>query len=142
MTIAGTRQSLHLGSGRSADVFRVGGSLALSGKNRPGRALNAEFIGLSDSQSGMQGRSVWTDDRNEKVFSEMSSDAGTTPRVIVGRIVGGTGRYAGLTGEYTFTWRPLVISDDGSVAGRIDDLKGRAHFATTDKAEMPVRGQP
>jgi hypothetical protein len=37
----------------------------------------------------------------------------------------GTGRYAGITGAYDFSWRVLVETEDGVVQGQSMDLKGR-----------------
>ena len=36
----------------------------------------------------------------------------------MGTFLGGTGRYAGVTGEYSFQWQYVVDSDEGSVSGR------------------------
>ena len=47
---------------------------------------------------------------------------------IVGTFLGGTGRFAGITGEYSFQWEYVVESEDGAVSGRAVDLKGRARF--------------
>jgi hypothetical protein len=45
----------------------------------------------------------------------------------VGTITGGTGRYAGLDGEYAFTWQYVVAPADGAgvIQGRAADLSGR-----------------
>ena len=48
---------------------------------------------------------------------------------IVGTFVGGTGRYAGVTGDYSFQWQYVVDTEDGAVSGRVVDLKGRARLA-------------
>jgi len=46
--------------------------------------------------------------------------------VFVGTITGGTGRYAGLTGEYRFRWKYVIDAEQGHISGRTDDLVGRA----------------
>jgi hypothetical protein len=48
----------------------------------------------------------------------------------VGTFLGGTGRYAGVTGEYSFQWKYIVESEDGTVSGRAVDLKGRARLGS------------
>ena len=44
---------------------------------------------------------------------------------ISGTILGGTGRYAGATGTYEFSWQSVIELEDGSMQGRAVDLKGR-----------------
>ena len=86
----------------------------------------------------MQGRCVWTDERGDMVLQRvegrMRSEAGT---ISSGTFVGGTGRYAGVTGEYTFQWQYVVDAEDGAVSGRVVDLKGRARLGAT--APLPRR---
>ena len=76
----------------------------------------------------MQGRCVWTDERGDKVYSELKGEFVATGNHIVGTFLGGTGRYAGVTGEYSFQWQFIVESEDGTVSGRAVDLKGRARI--------------
>jgi len=102
----------------------------LIGDRELGIGFQAQAIGLTDSLAGMQGRCVWTDERGDKVYSELKGEFVATGNRIVGTILGGTGRYAGLTGEYTFQWRFVVESEDGAVSGRAVDLKGRARLGS------------
>jgi hypothetical protein len=129
-TAAGTRHTLNLGSDHRAWIFNLTGSLLLSGEQRPGVGFRAQVIGFSDNLSGMQGRCVWTDERGDQVYSELKGDAVGTGSRIVGTFLGGTGRYAGVTGEYTFRWQTVVDSEDGEVSGRVVDLKGRVRVGS------------
>ena len=88
----------------------------------------------------MQGRSVWTDERGDQVFSELGSAAGGPGKPIQGRFIGGTGRYAGVSGEYSFKWRTLVVSEDGSVSGRVVGLKGWARIGAPAGTPKPGQG--
>ncbi len=128
-SLSGTRQTLKMGPGRRAEAFWLSGSLMLTGEQRLGLGFRAEVIGLADNQTGLQGRSVWTDERGDQVFSTLSSATTGPGSVIQGRLTGGTGRFAGVSGDYRFTWSPLVISEDGGVSGRLLDLKGSALLA-------------
>jgi hypothetical protein len=66
----------------------------------------------------MQGRCVWTDEHGDKVYSELKGEFVATGNHIVGTFLGGTGRYTGMTGEYSFQWKYIVESEDGTVSGR------------------------
>ena len=127
-TAAGTRRTLNLGADQRAATFDLTGSLLLTGKDRPAVGFKAEAIGFSDTRSGMQGRCVWTDERGEMVFSELKGETVGSGNHIEGTFVGGTGRYAGVTGTYTFQWKYVIDTEDGAVSGRVVDLKGRARL--------------
>ncbi|HET9534284.1 MAG TPA: hypothetical protein VFP43_02925 [Mesorhizobium sp.] len=127
-TAAGTRRTLHLGAAHRAAVFELTGSLLLTGAQRPAVGFKAQVIGFSDSRAGMQGRCIWTDERGDMVYSELRGEAVGSGNHIMGTFVGGTGRYAGVSGDYTFQWQYVAESEDGAVSGRVVDLKGRARL--------------
>jgi hypothetical protein len=128
-TATGTRHTLPLEPGRQASTFNLSGSLLLSGQRGLGVGFRAEVIGLADSQEGGLARAVWTDERGDRVFSVLRGSALGTGVQVTGTIVGGTGRYAGVTGEYELRWRWVVQTDEGTISGRTDSLKGRAKLA-------------
>ena len=127
----GTRDTLLLGSGRRASIASFDGSLVLTGSSKPAVGFRAEAIVFSDSESGGIGRAVWTDDRGDQVFSELTGQGAATGKQITGTFVGGTGRYAGATGTYVFAWRYLINNDEGKVQGQSSGLKGRVRFAAS-----------
>jgi hypothetical protein len=127
-TAAGTRRTLRLGVDDRAAIFELTGTVLLSGAQRPAVGFKAQAIGFSESHAGMQGRSVWTDEHGYMVYSELRGEAVDSGNRIRGRFIGGTGRYAGVTGEYTFRWQYVVDAEDGAVSGRVVDLKGRARL--------------
>jgi hypothetical protein len=96
-----------------------------------GVGFRAKAIGFSDNRLGMQGRCVWTDEHGDKVYSELKGEWVGTGNRIVGTFLGGTGYFAGITGEYSFRWEYVVESEDGAVSGRAVNLKGRARFGST-----------
>jgi hypothetical protein len=100
--------------------------------------FRAQAIGFSDTRAGMQGRCVWTDERGDMVYSELRGEFVGTGNHITGTFIGGTGRYAGVTGDYTFQWQYVVDTEDGAVSGRVVDLKGRARLGPA--ATAPARG--
>src|SRR5262245_58249887 len=130
-TAAGTRQTLRMGPNHRAAIFELTGSMLLTGAQRPALGFRAQAIGFSDSRTGMQGRCVWTDERGDMVYSELKGQAVGSGNHIVGTFVGGSGRYDGMTGDYTFQWQYVVDAEDGAVSGRVVDFKGRARFDRT-----------
>ena len=138
---SGTRQTLNLETNHRASIFDLAGSLLLIGDQRLGVGFQAQAIGFTDSLAGMQGRCVWTDERGDKIYSELKGEFVATGNHIVGTFLGGTGRYAGVTGEYSFQWRFIVESGDGSVSGRAVDLKGRARLGSAAAAAGGERGK-
>jgi hypothetical protein len=68
---------------------------------------------------------VWTDEHGDRLFSRLKGEPLESGRRFVGAITGGTGRYAGLTGEFSFTWQFILSSEDGQVQTRAVSLSGR-----------------
>ena len=89
---------------------------------------------LNDSVTGMVGRAVWTDEHGDQVFSELQGETTATGNRLFGTFLGGSGRYAGVTGSYEFSWRFLLEAEDGTVQGQSTGLKGQVHFAATQGA--------
>jgi hypothetical protein len=58
------------------------------------------------------------------VYSELRG-RGAVGTTITGTIVGGTGRYAGATGTYEFSWQFLIETEDGTVQGKSSGFTGR-----------------
>ena len=50
------------------------------------------MIALVDSDTGLVGRSVWTDERGDQVFSELQGEGTAARNHITGKFLGGTGR--------------------------------------------------
>jgi hypothetical protein len=122
---AGSRRSIALGADRRGSIVDLRGTMLLAGPGRPGVGFHAEVIALADTATGMLGRSVWTDERGDQVFSELQGEGTAARNHITGKILGGTGRYAGATGTYEFSWQWVLEAEDGSIQGRAVDLKGR-----------------
>jgi hypothetical protein len=131
---SGTRQTLNLETNHRASIFDLTGSLLLTGDRGLGVGFQARAIGFTDSFAGMQGRCLWTDERGDKLYSELKGEFVATGNHIVGTFLGGTGRYAGVTGEYSFQWEYIVESEDGTVSGRAVDLQGQVRLASAAAA--------
>ncbi|MHC1741847.1 MAG: hypothetical protein AB9873_02305 [Syntrophobacteraceae bacterium] len=129
-TAAGSRHLIPLGGDRRASVASLNGSLVLSGPSRPAMGFRAEAIVLNDTVTGMVGRAVWTDERGDQAYSELKGEGTATGNRIVGTFLGGTGRYSGVTGRYEFSWRFVLVSEDGSVQGQSVGLTGRVRVGS------------
>ena len=134
---AGTRRTIPLGGARKSSIIDLGGTMLLSGAARLGVGFRAKVIALTDSETGLVGRSVWTDERGDQVFSELKGQGTAQNNQIEGTIVGGTGRYASVTGSYEFSWHFVIELEDGSVQGSTDDLKGHARIDATTTGSSP-----
>lgn len=132
---AGSRRTIRLGADRRASILELRGTMLLTGAGRPGAGFRSEVIALSDSATGLVGRSVWTDERGDQVFSEIQGEGTAARNRITGAILGGTGRYVGATGSYEFSWQFVMEAEDGSIQGRAVELKGRVRTG-------PAAGEP
>ena len=125
---AGHRRIIPLGAERRGAILDLSGTMLLAGPGRPGVGFRAEVLALADSATGVVGRSVWTDERGDQVFSTLTGEGTAAKNHIAGTILGGTGRYAGATGTYEFAWRFVLEAEDGAIQGSADGLKGRVRF--------------
>ena len=122
---AGSRRTISLGAERRASILDLSGTMLLAGPKRPGVGFRSEVIALVDSDTGLEGRSVWTDEHGDQVFSELQGEGTAERNRITGKFLGGTGRYAGATGSYEFSWEWVMEAEDGAIQGRAIELKGR-----------------
>jgi hypothetical protein len=141
-TAVGKREVLPLGGGRRASVADFNGSLVLTGASRPEVGFRAEAIVFNDTGAGLVGRAVWTDERGDQVFSELRGQSAPTDNRILGTFIGGTGRYAGATGSYEFSWRFLLEDEEGAVQGQSMGLRGRVRTSASLAAPVPGRPRP
>jgi hypothetical protein len=121
----GSRRTISLGPERRGSILDLSGTMLLAGPKRPGVGFRSEVIALVDSDTGLQGRSVWTDERGDHMFSELQGEGTAAHNHIRGKFLGGTGRYAGATGSYEFSWQWVMEAEDDAIQGRAIDLKGR-----------------
>ena len=138
-TAEGDRHALELGPARRASVMCLSGSMLLTGERGIGAGFRARAIAFTDDQSGLVGRAVWTDEHGDEIFSELRGDPVGSGRTVTGRIVGGTGRWEGISGEYRFDWRYVVETAEGEVQGRAEHLAGRARI---DRPAPAGKGSP
>jgi len=122
---SGQRQTLPTESGRPAMTVQLSGSVAITAGEGLSRGFRGEVIGFDDGSGVTVLRCVWTDWHGDRIFSQLKGETVATGRRIVGTISGGTGRYAGITGEYSFEWQYVVEAEAGTIQGRAIGLRGR-----------------
>ena len=133
----GERQTLVLDEGREAAIVRMSGPLVLtSGKGLP-RGFLTETIGFADGRGHSIGAAVWTDDRGDKIFSDVTGGPIQTGRRLSGAVRGGTGRYAGLTGEWTLDWQFVIQGEGDTFQARSVNAKVRIRFGRAPAGEAP-----
>ena len=125
----GQRQALPTETGQPAAVVRISGAVMLQEATGLSSGFRGEAIGFDDGRMLSVGRAVWTDGRGDRIFSELKGEPLQTGRRIFGTITGGTGRYAGVTGDYELTWQYVVSTEGEIVQGRATDLRGRFRAA-------------
>ena len=133
-TASGSRNVMRLKGDRRASIAAFNGSLLLSGSSRPNVGFRAEALIFNDSSTGLTGRAVWTDEHGDQAFSELQGSGIPANNKVVGTFIGGTGRYAGATGSYEFSWRFLLESDDGNLQGESVGLKGQVQVGSSSSA--------
>jgi hypothetical protein len=120
----GRRHTLPTDTGRPAVIVQLSGAVVLTTAPGLARGFRGEAIGFDDGRHISAGAAVWTDTRGDQVFSMFSGSTVETGRRLVGLITGGTGPYAGITGEYAMTWQYVAEGENETVQGRAADLKG------------------
>jgi hypothetical protein len=125
----GRRQVVATEGGSVAAIVEISGAVVLTSGEGLSRGFRGAAIGFDDGQGASLGRAVWTDETGDRLFSRLEGEPLGTGRRLVGTITGGTGRYAGLEGEYSFRWQYLVPAEDGVIQGRSEGLQGRVRRA-------------
>jgi hypothetical protein len=122
---SGRRQSVAVGGGASATILDASGAVTLTTGDGLSRGFRGQAIGFDDGQGRTVGRCVWTDEQGDQIFSRLQGPSMQAGKRVVGTVTGGTGRYQGLEGEYSFTWQYVVPGEDGLIQGRAVHLEGR-----------------
>jgi opacity protein-like surface antigen len=133
LSASGQRQALATESGRPAVTVQLSGAVAITAGEGLSRGFRNEVIGFDDGSGVTVLRSVWTDAHGNRIFSRLKGETVATGRRIEGTISGGTGRYAGITGEYSFEWQYVVEADAGTIQGRAVGLRGRYRAGGAEK---------
>lgn len=128
---SGRQETLAVEPGRTAVTLRLSGSLFIISSDDLGKGFRADFIGFDDGGGTGTARAVWTDNNGDRIFSRMVGTGAQAGRRSAATITGGTGRYAGITGTYMFTWQYVMPGEQGVIQVRVVAMKGRYRLEPT-----------
>lgn len=125
----GRRHAVATEGSRPAALVQLSGAVAVTSGGGLSRGFSGEAIGFDDGFGAVVGRAVWTGADGSQVFSVLKGEPFGGGRRLTGAITGGTGRFAGASGEYSLTWQFVVQAGDETFQGRAVDLRGRIRVA-------------
>jgi hypothetical protein len=137
-TLSGRRTALPTEGARPAAIVYASGSFVVTRGDTLGRGFFGEVIGFDDGGALLVGRAVFTDERGDKVFALLKAQPLGTGRTAAGTITGGTGRWAGLEGDFTFSWKFVVGAGDGDFQAMAVNVEGRARRGSPAPAPTPA----
>jgi opacity protein-like surface antigen len=131
--VSGRIQGLAVEPGRQAVTAQLSGAVAFSVNGGLGRGFRGEVIAYDDGSGVTTGRAVWSDERGDRILSTLKGETLGASRRFTGTITSGTGRYAGIAGDYSFEWQYVIAAEGDSFQGRAIGLRGRVRRAAPVK---------
>jgi hypothetical protein len=134
--VTGTWRGIGLDEKREVILADLGGRLDVTPDGGALVDLASRCLVFWDSATGGTARCRWRHPSGEEIFSEVEGGLLAQGAPVTGRFVGGTGRYAGLAGEFRFDgWSALYIerepresedpeSSDRVITGFTNELTG------------------
>jgi len=112
----------------TVNLAHVQGKVTLETPGGLSREFDGTCNGVSDKKTGGVARCVWTDAKGDQVVIALEGSilgsAGTV-RDAKGRVIGGTGRYAGIEGEIHLDWLFVESGqNDQRFEGYVTKLQG------------------
>ena len=126
----GRRQVVAIEGGAVAAIVEISGAVVLTSGEGLSRGLPRRGDRLR-RRPGPERRPRGLDRRERRPALQPApkGEPLQTGQRLVGTITGGTGRYAGLEGEFSFNWQYVVPAEDGVIQGRSVGLQGRVRRA-------------
>lgn len=139
-SLSGQRQTLETGGERPASVVHLTGPITLtSGAEQLRHGFFSELIGLDDGGSVLVGRIVFVDDRADRIYCAVKAEPIANGRHATATITGGTGRFSGLEGEFSFSWQYVVDAGGGEINLRAVDVAGRTRRTAAPRGSAGSR---
>jgi hypothetical protein len=125
--VDGSEEQIPFGAAGPQSIFRHQGRLTVLDDD--GFVANAlsRCIGLRDARKGSMARCVWITEGGAQIFSDVDRKPapGGQGGNGNGRIVGGTGRFSGITGSYEIRWVEQPQAAKGKISGETVSMRGR-----------------
>jgi len=137
--LSGQRHLLSTEGERPASIVHLSGPFTLTGGEGLGRGFLGEVIGFDDGGGLLVGRAVFTDQKGDRVYCTLKAEPIGSGRKATATITGGTGRFAGLEGSFSFAWEYVVSEESGDVSLRAVNVEGRTRRAVSSKAPEAPR---
>jgi hypothetical protein len=124
-SLKGERHLLETEGGRPGSIVHLTGTLTPTSGGGLGAGLYGELIGFDDGGDLLVGRVLFLDSRSDRIYATVKAEPIGNGRKATATITGGTGRFAGLTGEFSFAWQYVVDAGEGEVSVRTINVQGR-----------------
>jgi hypothetical protein len=129
MIANGTRTPFPFLDGRQVFTFKIAGHVNLQTTLNKKKDYWSECVGLADTATGITGRCVWKDLDGPEIYLTIQSDKLQQGSHVVGTIVGGSGKLAGISGELVFNWSSVITQTDAegvvNVTGQTKNIAGK-----------------
>jgi len=136
-TLSGQRYLLPTEGERPASIVTLSGPLTITSGQGLGRGLLGQVIGFDDGGALLAGRAVFTDEHGDRIFCTLKAEPIGTGRRATATITGGTGRFAGLEGSFSFSWQYVVGAEGDEFSGRAVNIEGRTRRGPSNRNESP-----
>lgn len=133
-SLSGQRDVVVTEGERLASIVHLKGPLTLTSGEGLGRGFLGDVIGFDDGGMLLAGRAVFTDQRGDRIYCRLRAEPIGNGRSATATITGGTGRFAGIEGSFSFAWQ-YVVEDGGEVSLRTVNIEGRTRRGPTPRVQ-------
>lgn len=135
-SVEGSQSKLDFAGVNSFAIFQHTGTVTV--QRDSGFVANAmtKCIGLRDAREGSVSRCVWITASGDQIFSELTNEiegAQARSGPGQGQIVGGTGRYQGISGTYKLRWVNKLELNQRTIEGKTLSMQGEWKLPTATK---------
>ncbi|MGI9264524.1 MAG: hypothetical protein ACR2QU_06325 [Gammaproteobacteria bacterium] len=128
--VTGRQQTLEFIDGRQVAITRHRGEVNLKQHDWLPGAFSSTCIGFSDSGTGGVVRCQWVDSADNRLFIEATTKFIEARSLVRGEIVGGSGKYEGISGTVELEAWTYVTPDEteSRIYAYTDSLRGTWSF--------------
>jgi len=124
--MSGTVHTVEVTGRGMAAAGGLTGTVTVQTSEGPVPSFETDCVIFADDKSGGTGRCVWTGTSGDQVFVELRSSGPVGSGHARGSFTGGTGRFEGIDGQFTFEWNYSVRGgSDASLDGATLAMRGR-----------------